>query len=154
MTIQSSAQWWRLIEQNWDDLVALFRRCGLAGELEGMERLKARRDARIASRLLAAQKYAQSVQAELDKVRLKLATILDVITLTERWDAARLNAIAARANHAVALARYRFETGTLVQAGATLESPLTVEDLTTLPPAEVVREVRLPGCRLGPHLDP
>ena len=58
MTIQTSAQWWRLIEQNWDDLVALFRRCGLAQELEGMERLKARRDARIAKRLLAAKKRA------------------------------------------------------------------------------------------------
>lgn len=58
MTIQTSAQWWRLIEQNWDDLVALFRRCGLAQELEGMERLKARRDARIAKRLLAAKKCA------------------------------------------------------------------------------------------------
>jgi hypothetical protein len=58
MTIQTSAQWWRLIEQNWDDLVALFRRCGLAQELEGMERLKARRDARIAKRLLDAKKCA------------------------------------------------------------------------------------------------
>ena len=58
MTIETSAQWWRLIEQNWDDLVALFRRCGLAHDLEGMERLKACRDARIARRLLAAKKRA------------------------------------------------------------------------------------------------
>ena len=58
MTIQTSAQWWRLMEQNWDDLVALFRRCGLAQELEGMERLKARRDARIAKRLQAAKRRA------------------------------------------------------------------------------------------------
>jgi hypothetical protein len=58
MTIETSAQWWRLIEQNWDDLVALFRRCGLAHDLESMERLKACRDARIARRLLAAKKCA------------------------------------------------------------------------------------------------
>jgi len=58
MTIQTSAQWWRLIEQNWDELVGLFRRCGLAQDLEGMERLKARRDARIAKRLLAVKRCA------------------------------------------------------------------------------------------------
>jgi hypothetical protein len=58
MTIETSAQWWRLIEQNWDDLVALLRRCGLAHDLERIERLKACRDARIAKRLLAAKKCA------------------------------------------------------------------------------------------------
>ena len=58
MRIETSAQWWRLIEQNWDDLVALLRRCGLAHDLEAMERLKACRDARIAKRLLAAKKRA------------------------------------------------------------------------------------------------
>jgi hypothetical protein len=56
--IETSAQWWRLIEQNWDDLLALFRRCGLAHDLEVMERLKAHRDARIARRLQAAKKRA------------------------------------------------------------------------------------------------
>ena len=58
MRIETSAQWWRLIEQKWDDLVALLRRCGLAHDLEAMERLKARRDARIARRLLAAKQRA------------------------------------------------------------------------------------------------
>ena len=58
MTIETSAQWWRLIEQNWEDLVALFRRCGLAHDLERMERLKACRDAGIVRRLLAAKKRA------------------------------------------------------------------------------------------------
>ena len=57
MTIQTSAQWWRLIEQNWDELVALLERCGL-DDRAGMERLKARRDARIARRLQAARQRA------------------------------------------------------------------------------------------------
>jgi hypothetical protein len=55
MTIQTSAEWWRLIEQNWDELRALLERCGLA---DGVERLKARRDAKIARRLQAAKRRA------------------------------------------------------------------------------------------------
>jgi hypothetical protein len=58
MTIQTSAQWWRVIEQNWDELVALLERCGLADDRVGVERLKARRDARIARRLQAARRCA------------------------------------------------------------------------------------------------
>jgi hypothetical protein len=56
MTIQTSAQWWSEIEQNWDELMALFQGCDLGDELAGIERLKARRDATIARRLLAAQR--------------------------------------------------------------------------------------------------
>ncbi len=55
MTIQTSAEWWRLIEQNWDELMALLERCGLASDRAGMERLRARRDARITRRLQAAR---------------------------------------------------------------------------------------------------
>ena len=58
MTIQTSAEWWRLIEQNWDELMALLERCGLANDRAGMERLQARRDARIARRLQAARQQA------------------------------------------------------------------------------------------------
>lgn len=63
MTIETSAQWWREVEQNWDDLVALFKGCDLSEELAGIERLKARRDARIARRLLAVQKRAPDRRA-------------------------------------------------------------------------------------------
>jgi hypothetical protein len=58
MTIQNSAQWWSEIEQNWDELMALFQGCDLNDELAGIERLKARRDAAIARRLLAARRHA------------------------------------------------------------------------------------------------
>ena len=58
MTIQTSAQWWSEIEQNWDELMALFQGCELGDERAGMERLKTRRDATIARRLLAAQRRA------------------------------------------------------------------------------------------------
>jgi hypothetical protein len=58
MTIQTSAQWWSEIDQNWDELMALFQGCDLGEERAGLERLKARRDATIARRLLAAQRQA------------------------------------------------------------------------------------------------
>jgi hypothetical protein len=83
------------------------------------------------------QRYEQAVQAQRDKVQLKTASILDMITLTDRSHDARLTAVSARANHAIALARFRFETGTILQPGATIESPLMVEDLTTLPPSPI-----------------
>ena len=58
MTIQTSAEWWHVIEQNWDELILLLERCGLADDRAGVERLKARRDARIARRLQAAKRCA------------------------------------------------------------------------------------------------
>jgi hypothetical protein len=63
MTIHTSAQWWRLIEHNWDDLALLLRRSGLAHDLDAIERLKARRDARIAGRLMAAKRCAPDRRA-------------------------------------------------------------------------------------------
>lgn len=81
----------------------------------------------------AAQNFRLAVRSEQEKVRLGTATILDVINLTDRFNDAQLRAISARAKHATAVVRWRFETGLLIQRGATIESPLTVEDLVTLP---------------------
>lgn len=63
MTIQTSAQWWSEIEQNWDELMGLFQGCDLRDEVAGIERLKARRDAAIARRLMAAQRHAPERRA-------------------------------------------------------------------------------------------
>ena len=63
MTIQTSAQWWSEIEQNWDELMALFQGCELGDERAGMERLKARRDATRARRQQAAQRHAPERRA-------------------------------------------------------------------------------------------
>jgi outer membrane protein TolC len=82
---------------------------------------------------LAARNFQRALEAEKAKVRLRTATILDVINLADRLYDAQLAAVAARARHAIALARVRFETGTLVRPGMNVESPLTLEDLTTLP---------------------
>lgn len=58
MTIETSAEWWRTVEQNWDALVALFKGCALEAQLNEMERLKRHRDAQIARGLHAARKRA------------------------------------------------------------------------------------------------
>lgn len=63
MTIQTSAQWWSEIEQNWDELMGLFQGCDMSDEVAGIERLKARRDAAIARRLVAAQRRAPERRA-------------------------------------------------------------------------------------------
>jgi hypothetical protein len=58
MVIDSSAQWWRLVDQNWDDLATLFKRHDLGGELPNIERMKRHRDVQIARRLQIARKRA------------------------------------------------------------------------------------------------
>jgi hypothetical protein len=63
MAIETSAQWWREMEQNWGDLVTLLQGCELHDEVASLERLKARRDAAIARRLLAAQRHAPARRA-------------------------------------------------------------------------------------------
>jgi outer membrane protein TolC len=77
--------------------------------------------------------YKDAIEQE--KVRLGVGnvSILDVITLADRADTAKFSAATAQARYAIALARVRYETGTLVQPGATPDSPLSLSDLTTLP---------------------
>lgn len=58
MTIDNSADWWQLVDQNWDDLVTLFKRYDLGQDTTGMERMKRRRDAQFARRLIDARRHA------------------------------------------------------------------------------------------------
>lgn len=58
MTIDGPPEWCRLVEQDWDDLVALFRRYDLGQDVTGIEQTKRRRDARFARRLIAARRHA------------------------------------------------------------------------------------------------
>lgn len=57
-TIETSAEWWRAVEQNWDDIVVLFKGCALEAQLSEAERLKRSRDAQIARRLQAVRRRA------------------------------------------------------------------------------------------------
>jgi outer membrane protein TolC len=86
--------------------------------------------------LAAVKDYKGAVDQELQKLRLRTVTILDVITLKDRFVNAQLNEVAARARYWTALARCRYETGWLVRPGATPEGPLSMEDLVSLPPGD------------------
>jgi len=69
---------------------------------------------------------------ERKKYRLGLATALDVLTAEALMTNAELDEITARRLLAQALVNYRFETGTLLNAGGDAQS-LTLQSLTTLP---------------------
>ena len=60
----------------------------------------------------------RSVETEEAKLRLGLATLFDAILSTDALTSARLRLTDARYRYAVALARLRFETGTLLQHDA------------------------------------
>jgi outer membrane protein TolC len=69
---------------------------------------------------------------ERKKYRLGLGTALDVLTAEGLLTSAQLDEISARRLLAQALVNYRFETGTLLDAGGDAQS-LTLQSLTTLP---------------------
>lgn len=64
----------------------------------------------------AARTYATGVDNERTKRRLGMATLIDVLAVEDRYQNALLAAVQARADHALAIARLRFEAGTLVTA--------------------------------------
>ena len=89
--------------------------------------------AQVERAALAVANYNEAVAREQRKLRLGTATILDVIVLSDRMDDSKLSLVSARARYAIALARVRFETGLLIKPGSIPDSPLSVEDLNTLP---------------------
>jgi outer membrane protein TolC len=82
---------------------------------------------------LAAREYETAVRNEKAKRQLGFSTFIDVVVLEDRLTSAALNHLGARLQHAVALARLRYETGLLLAGDAGGES-LRLEHLTTLPP--------------------
>ena len=79
----------------------------------------------------ASEMYRSAVEDERAKVQLGLATVLDLIATEDRLIQSLLDEVSADAAYANAVARLRFETGTMVGADGTI----TREQLTTLPPA-------------------
>jgi hypothetical protein len=61
------------------------------------------------------------------------STVIDAITLADRYANAERRSIAAQAHYATALARVRFETGALAPTGPSKEATLEEGDLTSLP---------------------
>jgi outer membrane protein TolC len=58
--------------------------------------------------------YAVSLENERTKRRLGTATLIDVLAIEERYNNALLGAVQARERYAIAIARFRFELGSLV----------------------------------------
>jgi hypothetical protein len=65
-----------------------------------------------------------------------LSTVIDQILTEDRLTRSLLDQLSAELGYAQSIARFRFETGTLLAAGPTL-SAVDLATLTTLPPAPV-----------------
>ncbi|MBI4799482.1 MAG: TolC family protein [Desulfarculus sp.] len=78
------------------------------------------------------ENYRQSADDERIKFQLGISTILDVIQVEDQLTSALLNQVAALQGYASALARLRYETGTLL-SGDPRTASLSRESLTTPP---------------------
>ena len=88
--------------------------------------------ARLAKSSEAVRAYRQTVQNELTKYHMGIATLIDLTTVENQLIDASLKEIAAAADHAAAVATLRFETATLI-AGEGEEASLDQSFWTTLP---------------------
>lgn len=82
------------------------------------------------------QHYQLAVGSEAEKMKLGHSTVLDQITLADRWSNMRLKQVQAKARYAVAVVRVRYECGLLVPADAPMPAQITPDDLLTLPMTE------------------
>jgi len=58
--------------------------------------------------------YRKAVENEREKMKIGMSTVLDVVNMEDRYNAARLDEVAARQGYASALANLRYETGLLL----------------------------------------
>ncbi len=80
----------------------------------------------------AAALYVTSLASEKEKFRLGMSTLFEVLQAEDGLTSARVQQIGARLRHAQAVARLRYESGTLVEFDG--ETPLaSLEALTTAP---------------------
>jgi outer membrane protein TolC len=80
----------------------------------------------------AAGLYGTAVEDERQKLQLGLSTIIDLVLIEDRLTRSLLEEIAATLRYASALARLRFETGTIID-GAAGSFRVTADALTTVP---------------------
>ncbi len=80
----------------------------------------------------AADHYRKAVENEREKFLLGMSTLSDLLTTEDNLIAALINLISAESAHAKALARLRFETGTLLAYGQERIS-VGIEELTSVP---------------------
>jgi outer membrane protein TolC len=88
---------------------------------------------RVLSAGEAASLYRAAVGDEWEKLQIGLSTIVDLILTEDRLTQSLLDEIDARLNYATAVARLRFETGTLVgDSGSDRPDPARAVDLERL----------------------
>jgi outer membrane protein len=78
-------------------------------------------------------RYQRALTNETQKLRLGTSTVIDHITIADRFSAVLQARIAVLARYASALVRVRYETGLLLPPGPTSNLSLTREGLLTLP---------------------
>jgi len=100
--------------------------------------------ARLAQAEAAAGYFQESIDAEIEKLRVGASTLIDAVVTEQQRTGADLSLVAARQQVAVLLAQLRFETGTLVEATPDGGTTLPIERLTTLPSAPAVGGGGLP----------
>lgn len=87
-----------------------------------------------AKNLMASQQsYQQALEHEEEKMKLGNSTVIDRITLADRWSNAQVKYIQAQARYATALVRVRYETGLLIPAQASQPAVIRTADLTVPP---------------------
>lgn len=80
------------------------------------------------------QSYQKAVASEAEKMTLGNSTVLDQITIADRWTNMRLKHVEVKARYAIAVVRVRYESGWLVPAQTPLPARILATDLIT-PPA-------------------
>lgn len=81
----------------------------------------------------AVDEFEKALGTERERFRLGLSTMIDAIQTEERLTLARAQLVATRAMHAQALARLRFETGTLMPHDQAGRSAIARSSLVSLP---------------------
>lgn len=89
---------------------------------------------RVRSAREATALYRAAIDDERQKLSIGLSTVIDSILTEDRLTRSLLDQLSAELGYAQSIARFRFETGTLLAAGAALTA-VDFETLTTLPPA-------------------
>jgi outer membrane protein TolC len=89
----------------------------------------------IAQAREAVDSYSRSLEAEREKLRVGVGSIINVFTVEDRWNAAFKTLIAAQAEYASSVAQFRLATGTLIVARQSVQQ--IDADLFLRPPAGI-----------------
>lgn len=98
----------------------------------------------LKSQELAEKQYLEATDAEYQKFKLGLSSVLDIINVSNSLTASRGNTVNARANLATAITQLRYSTGTLLNDNKN-ENKLLFEDLTTPLPHSLLTQLSTNG---------